>query len=322
MQRSYHRRQAPRPAPPAGGMARMRPGPGAAGWTGPEGAAAAATSVRCPDCRCLPRMDTESTAGLEGALERGELVVLYQPVVDLGTLRMVGAEALLRWAHPTRGLLPPAEFIPAAEASGLIVPIGAWTLREACQRGSVWRARRPGGSLLGVAVNVSGLQLRDPGFVAAVREELEHSGLEPRALLLELTETLLLEEEVVGAALEQLKGLGVRLAVDDFGTGHSSLEYLARFPLDVLKVDRSYVALLDGQAAQHASRAAALVRGILLLGHSLGLRTVAEGVATAAQLRLLRKLGCQLGQGRLFDGPLDPDAVEARLGERLGPTRA
>src|SRR6266540_1052445 len=284
MQRSYHRRQAPRPAPPAGGMARMRPGPGAAGWTGPEGAAAAATSVRCPDCRCLPRMDTESTAGLEGALERGELVVLYQPVVDLGTLRMVGAEALLRWAHPTRGLLPPAEFIPAAEASGL--------------------------------------QLRDPGFVAAVREELEHSGLEPRALLLELTETLLLEEEVVGAALEQLKGLGVRLAVDDFGTGHSSLEYLARFPLDVLKVDRSYVALLDGQAAQHASRAAALVRGILLLGHSLGLRTVAEGVATAAQLRLLRKLGCQLGQGRLFDGPLDPDAVEARLGERLGPTRA
>ena len=266
-------------------------------------------------------MDTESAAGLEGALERGELVVLYQPIVDLDTLRMVGAEALLRWDHPARGLLPPADFIPAAEATGLIVPIGAWTLREACRRGVAWRSRQPAGSTIGVAVNVSGRQLRDPGFVADVRDALERSGLEPRALLLELTETLLLEYEVVGATLDQLKELGVRLAVDDFGTGHSSLQYLARFPLDVLKVDKSYVALLDGHVAQRASRAAALVRGIVLLGHSLGLRTVAEGVATAAQLRLLRKLGCQLGQGHLFDGPLDPDSLEARLGERLGPTR-
>jgi EAL domain-containing protein (putative c-di-GMP-specific phosphodiesterase class I) len=265
-------------------------------------------------------MDTESAAGLEGALERGELVVLYQPIVDLDTLRMVGAEALLRWDHPARGLLPPADFIPAAEATGLIVPIGAWTLREACQRGVAWRSRQPAGSTIGVAVNVSGRQLRDPGFVADVRDALERSGLEPHALLLELTETLLLEYEVVGAALDQLKELGVRLAVDDFGTGHSSLEYLARFPLDVLKVDKSYVALLDGHVAQRAWEAAALVRGILLLGHSLGLRTVAEGVATGAQLRLLRKLGCQLGQGRLFDGPLDPDSLETRLGERLGPT--
>ncbi len=266
-------------------------------------------------------MDTESAAGLEGALERDELVVLYQPIVDLGTLRMVAAEALLRWDHPARGLLPPAEFIPAAESSGLIVPIGAWTLREACQRCVAWRARLPGGSLMGVAVNVSGRQLRAPGFVGHVREALDRSGLEARALLLELTETLLLEQKVVGATLEQLKDLGVRLAVDDFGTGHSSLEYLARFPLDVLKVDRSYVALLDGHVARPASRAAALVRGILLLGHSLGLRTVAEGVATPAQLRLLRKLGCQLGQGRLFDAPLDAASLEARLGARLGPIR-
>ena len=266
-------------------------------------------------------MDTESAADLEGALERSELVVLYQPIVDLSTLRMVGAEALLRWNHPVRGLLPPIEFIPAAESSGLIVPIGAWTLREACQRGVAWRARLPGGSPMGVAVNVSGRQLRDPGFVGQVREALDRSGLEPRALLLELTETLLLEEDVVGASLERLKELGVRLAADDFGTGHSSLEYLARFPLDVLKVDRSYVALLGGHVAEQASRGAALVRGILLLGHSLGLRTVAEGVATPGQLRLLRKLGCQLGQGRLFDGPLDAEALEARLGGRLGPTR-
>jgi EAL domain-containing protein (putative c-di-GMP-specific phosphodiesterase class I) len=265
-------------------------------------------------------MDTESPAGLEGALERGELVVLYQPIVDLGTLRMVGAEALLRWEHPTRGLLPPAEFIPAAESSGLIVPIGAWILREACQRGVAWRARLPGRSPMGVAVNVSGRQLRDPGFVADVREALQATGLEPRALLLELTETLMLDEQVVGSTLEQLKEVGLRLAVDDFGTGHSSLQYLARFPLDILKVDRSYVALLGGDAGERASRAAALVRGILLLGQSLGLRTVAEGVATPAQLRLLRKLGCRLGQGRLFAPPLEAASLEARLGARLRPT--
>jgi EAL domain-containing protein (putative c-di-GMP-specific phosphodiesterase class I) len=264
-------------------------------------------------------VDTEPAAGLEGALDRRELVVLYQPIVDLVTLRMAGAEALLRWRHPDRGLLPPAEFIPAAEASGLIVPIGAWTLHEACRRAAGWGSGPPGTSLLGVAVNVSGRQLRDPGFVAEVRDALEGSGLEPRALLLELTETVLLEQRVVGPTLERLKRLGVRLAVDDFGTGHSSLAYLARFPLDVLKVDMSYIALLDGHAPPDTSRAAALLRGILLLGHSLGLRTVAEGVAGTDQLRVLRRLGCELGQGRLFDGPMEADALEARMGERFGP---
>src|SRR5262245_22190721 len=197
MHRSYHRRQAPhlgarrgRGTPPAGvGTATVG---GRARAARPD-----AASIRCPVCRCLPRMDTESAAGLEGALERGELVVLYQPIVDLGTLRMVGAEALLRWEHPTRGLLLPAEFIPAAESSGLIVPIGAWILREACQRGVAWRARLPGRSPMGVAVNVSGRHLRDPGFVADVREALQATGLEPRALLLELTETLMLDEQVV-----------------------------------------------------------------------------------------------------------------------------
>jgi len=267
----------------------------------------------------LTGMDTEPAAGLEGALERREFVVLYQPIVDLVTLRMVGAEALLRWRHPVRGVLPPAAFIPAAEASGLIVPIGAWTLQEACRRAAGWDGGRPGASLIGVAVNVSGRQVRDPGMVAVVEEALERSGLQARALLLELTETVLLEQRVVGATLERLKRLGVRLAVDDFGTGHSSLQYLARFPLDVLKVDMSYVTLLNGHAPRHASRAAALLRGILLLAHSLGLRTVAEGVARSAQLRLLRRLGCELGQGRLFGGPMEADELEARMGERFGP---
>jgi EAL domain-containing protein (putative c-di-GMP-specific phosphodiesterase class I) len=264
-------------------------------------------------------MDTESAAGLEVALERRELLVLYQPIVDLLTLRMVGAEALLRWRHPDRGLLPAAEFISAAEASGLIVPIGAWTLREACRRAAGWGGGQPGASLMGVAVNVSGRQLRDPGFFALVREALGHSGLEPPALLLELTETVLLEQRVVGATLERLKRLGVRLAVDDFGTGHSSLEYLARFPLDVLKVDMSYIDLLDG-----ACPAARFARGGAAAGHPAAgplaqPATVAEGVAAAAQLRLLRRLGCELGQGRLFDGPMDADALEARMGGRFGP---
>ncbi len=264
-------------------------------------------------------MGTRSTTDLEGALERGELVVLYQPIVNLGTLRVVGAEALLRWRHPALGLLPPSTFIPAAERSGLIVPIGAWALREACRRGSAWRRARQAGSTAGIAVNVSGRQLRHPAFVSEVRAALDASGLDPRALLLELTETELLDHEVVGAALGQVKELGVRLAVDDFGTGHSSLEYLARFPLDVLKVDRFYVDLLEGGVAGGASRAAALVRGIVQLAHALGLRTIAEGVASAGQLRLLRALGCQLGQGGLFDKPVDADSLESRLGERLGP---
>jgi EAL domain-containing protein (putative c-di-GMP-specific phosphodiesterase class I) len=272
----------------------------------------------------------ELVADLRRALERHELALLYQPIVDLGTLRMVGAEALLRWGHPTRGLLPPAAFIPAAEESGQIVPIGAWTLAEACRRCQVWRARHQTGTLPGIAVNVSGRQLRHPDFVPQVRAALESSGLGPRALLLELTETVLLEQQVVGTTLERVKELGVGLAVDDFGTGHSSLEYLARFPLDALKLDRSYVDLLDPGPGTQAGvplagrggvpRAAGLVRGIVLLGHSLGLRTIAEGVASVEQLHLLRALGCQLGQGRLFDGPLDAAALESRLNARLGPS--
>jgi EAL domain-containing protein (putative c-di-GMP-specific phosphodiesterase class I) len=268
-----------------------------------------------------PGGQEELAADLERALARHELAVLYQPIVDLATLRMVGAEALLRWLHPTRGLLPPAEFIPAAEESGQIVPIGAWTLAEACRRAQSWRGRDRATATLGIAVNVSGRQLRHPGFVTQVRAALESCGLDPRALLLELTETVLLEYEVVGATLERVKDLGVGLAVDDFGTGHASLEYLARFPLDALKVDMSYVGLLEpGPAGEGAPpRAAGLVRGIVLLGHSLGLRTIAEGISSAEQLRLLRAFGCQLGQGRLFDGPLDATALESRLGARLDP---
>jgi EAL domain-containing protein (putative c-di-GMP-specific phosphodiesterase class I) len=263
----------------------------------------------------------ELAADLRLALERGELVVEYQPIVDLRSLLIVGAEALLRWRHPTLGLLPPDAFIPTAEESGEIVPIGAWTLAEACRFGQTWRSAGETTSPPSVAVNVSGWQLRHPGFVGDVRGALESSGLDPRALLLELTETVLLEHQAVGATLERVKELGVRLAVDDFGTGYSSLQYLARFPLDALKVDRSYVDLLvPGPAGQgDVPRAERLVRGIVLLGHSVGLRTIAEGVASVEQLDRLRALGCQLGQGSLFDGPLDAGTLHSRLGARLGP---
>jgi diguanylate cyclase len=263
----------------------------------------------------------ELAADLRGVAERGELVVLYQPIVDLATLCIVGAEALLRWRHPTHGVLSPDAFIPTAEESGQIVPIGAWTLTEACRRGQAWRAAERDAAPPGVAVNVSGWQLRHPGFVDDVQDALELSGLEPRALLLELTETVLLEQRAVGATLERLKALGVGLAVDDFGTGHSSLDYLARFPLDALKVDRSYVDLLalDGGGGGEVARAAGLVRGIVLLGQSVGLRTIAEGVRTVGQLHLLRALGCQLGQGSLLGGPLYPSTLESRLGAPLGP---
>ena len=261
-------------------------------------------------------MDTEWAADLGLALERNELALLWQPIVDLETLRMVGAEALLRWRHPSRGLLPPSAFLPAAERSGMIVPVGAWALNQACRQGAEWQARHGAGSTVGIAVNVSGTQLRDPAFVAEARSAVEDTGIEPHALLLELTETVLLDHRVEGSNLERLKGLGMRLAVVDFGTGHSSLEYLARFPLDVLKVDKSYVDMLAERASD---RPAALVRGILLLARSLGLRTVAEGVATPAQLRLLLGLGCELGQGSLFEDPVDAASLDQRLGERLGP---
>jgi diguanylate cyclase len=263
----------------------------------------------------------ELAADLRLALERGELVVEYQPIVDLRSLLIVGAEALLRWRHPTLGLLAPDAFIPTAEESGEIVPIGAWTLAEACRFGQTWRSAGEAASPPSVAVNVSGWQLRHAGFVSDVRAALESSGLDPRALLLELTETVLLEHQDVGATLERVKELGVRLAVDDFGTGYSSLRYLARFPLDALKVDRSYVELLlPGSAGEgDVPRAERLVRGIVLLGHSVGLRTIAEGVASVEQLDRLRALGCQLGQGSLFDGPLDAGTLHSRLEARLGP---
>ena len=245
---------------------------------------------------------------LRQALDRGEFRLVYQPILDLHTKRVVGVEALMRWQHPARGAIPPAAFIPLAEESGLIVPLGRWVLGEACGQAAAWR-RAMGDAAPYVAVNISGRQLQSPELGADVATALADAGLVPEALLLEITEGVLMHDTHVRLRrLQDLKAVGVRLAVDDFGTGYSSLAYLQRFPVDVLKIDKVFV---DGVA--RGDSGAALTRTIIALGETLGLRTVAEGIEQAEQHAALRALGCGLGQGYLFARPLEPSDLSALL---------
>ncbi len=244
---------------------------------------------------------------LAEALELRQLFLLYQPTFDLRTESVTGVEALLRWRHPTRGTLPPAEFIPIAEASGLIVPIGRWVLYEACRQAATWHAR---GHRLGMAVNVSARQLDDDGLIDDVRRALRESGLEPARLTLEITETALVRDtEATAARLRALKTLGVRIAIDDFGTGYSSLAYLRRFPADALKIDRSFISEIAS-----SKQANALIRTLVHLGEALELETLAEGIEDQVQLEALQREHCDHGQGFLFSRPLDVGAIEALLG--------
>jgi EAL domain-containing protein (putative c-di-GMP-specific phosphodiesterase class I) len=215
-------------------------------------------------------------------------------------------EALLRWRHPQRGLVPPATFIPIAEHTGLIVPIGKWVLEEACRQGQAWRA---GGVPLEVSVNISGLQFRDGGLVDTVAGALRSTGFDGKHLVLEATETIMLEDQkATFAVLRELKELGVRVAIDDFGTGYSSLSYLKRFPLDTLKIDASFVRDLDAGNGDHA-----IVSAIIAMSKSLGLRTLAEGVETARQAELLMALGCTRMQGYLFSRPIPAGEIPAAV---------
>ncbi len=241
---------------------------------------------------------------LEAALEDEELVVHYQPLIELGTQRIVGFEALCRWMHPVRGLVAPNEFIPVAEETGLIVPIGRWVLREAVRQLCAWEAMTS--RKLTMSVNVSGRQLASPEFVGTVAEILRTSGLEPSRLVLELTESVLLKDvdEAVGR-MRALKDLGVKLAIDDFGTGFSSLSYLHRFPVDSLKIDKSFVdQIVDSGLAGE------LVNSIVALGSAMRLSTVAEGIEHEWQATSLEATGCQLGQGYLFGRPLPGGQAE------------
>jgi EAL domain-containing protein (putative c-di-GMP-specific phosphodiesterase class I) len=255
----------------------------------------------------LERIDLESD--LRAAIERAELRLHYQPIVTLDDGAIVGFEALLRWQHPRRGLVPPLSFIPMAEETGLIVPIGRWVLETACRRAARWRraAVKAGRTPPSVSVNLSARQFNSDELVDDVTRILEETGLEPTALELEITESVVMDQSEAGVrALRQLRDLGVHLVLDDFGTGYSSLSYLKHLPLDTIKVDRSFVAGLDGTADR------SIVDAVIALAHGLGIGVVAEGIETASQLERLRELGCDLGQGYLFSRPVPADRV-ARL---------
>ena len=247
---------------------------------------------------------------LQLALERHEFTLRYQPIVAIADGALAGAEALIRWNHPERGLLPPDAFIPTAEDSGLIAPIGRWVLNEACRQAVIWQESLERPSPLAVSVNLSVTQLYQPGAVYEVAEALERSGLDPASLIIEITETLLMNDvELIARTLDGLKRLGVQLAVDDFGTGYSSLQYLRRFPIDILKIAKSFV---DGIAESGES---ALAQAIVDLGQSLALRVIAEGIETPEQVTRLHEMGCTWGQGYHFARPLDAATI-AELLER------
>lgn len=246
---------------------------------------------------------------LRRALEEGEFWVAYQPIVALESHQVLGIEALLRWEHPTKGNIPPNDFIALAEETGLIVRIGGWVLREACLRTAAWNAQRVDGMAFSVTVNLSVRQLESPSLVADVESALAAASLAPSLLVLEITENALMHRtEATLARLHELKQLGVRLAIDDFGTGYSSLSYLQQFPVDILKIDRSFT---DG--LMRGTHDDALARTIIALGDLLTLRTIAEGVEHARQHNRLRDLGCDYGQGYLFSRPLAPADMDRLL---------
>jgi predicted signal transduction protein with EAL and GGDEF domain len=247
-------------------------------------------------------------AELRQALDRDELALHYQPKVDLASGRVTGLEGLVRWQHPTRGLLPPGVFIPLAEETGLIRPLGLWVLAEACRQARRWHDADPLHSLV-VSVNVSAVQLRQADFVPTVARILAETGVAPACIQLEITESvLMLDADRAAAVLKALKELGLGLALDDFGTGYSSLGYLKRFPIDTVKIDRAFVGGLGRDPEDTA-----IVRAVIGLAHTLGLHVVAEGVETEDNLHRLRELGCELGQGYHFARPLPADEVDALL---------
>jgi diguanylate cyclase (GGDEF)-like protein len=251
---------------------------------------------------------------LADALDQDELFLLYQPTFDLRSERVIGVEALIRWRHPTHGILQPADFIPLAEQTGLIVPIGRWVLGEACRQAAAWHAD---GHHIGMSVNVSARQLDTDELIDDVRHALEEYALDPATLTLEVTETVLMRDPAATAArLRSLKQLGVRIAIDDFGTGYSSLAYLREFPADALKIDRSFI---TGIASSKQSTA--LIRTLVQLGKTLEIETLAEGIEDQAQLETLQREQCDQGQGFLFSRPLAVEAVDAFLTAADAPTQ-
>lgn len=256
------------------------------------------------NARSLEHLAMET--GLRRAVERDELELYYQPVVDATNGNLLGIEALVRWNHPDMGLMPPADFIPLAEENGLILPIGEWVINEACRQQVIWehRYRRQ----LHVAVNISARQFHDEGFLDTVKSALENSRVTPSHLIFELTETLLMEDAIdTIRAMDAVRAMGVGLSLDDFGTGYSSLSYLKRFPIDILKIDRSFIRGIENNPDD-----AAIVSAVINLAHSLRLQVIAEGVEKESQLKFIRRSGAEMIQGYYFDRPLPAADFERR----------
>jgi EAL domain-containing protein (putative c-di-GMP-specific phosphodiesterase class I) len=253
------------------------------------------------------RLDLEND--LRRAVERDELRLHYQPLVDLATDRIVGLEALIRWQHPTRGLVPPLSFIPMAEETGLILGIGRWVLETACRQARAWQLAFPTDPPILISVNLSAKQFARADLVGQVSAILAETALRPDCLELEITESVLMDESDAGIRrLQALRDLGVKLVLDDFGTGYSSLSYLKHLPLDTIKIDRSFVSELTGDNAN-----VAIVHAVISLAHGLGIDVVAEGIETAEQLARLRELLCDRGQGYFYARPLPADQLTELL---------
>jgi EAL domain-containing protein (putative c-di-GMP-specific phosphodiesterase class I) len=247
-------------------------------------------------------------ADLDGAADRGELVLDYQPIVDLDTGLLAGLEALVRWQHPTRGLLPPSEFIEVAEQTGAIIDVGAFVLTTATEQLHRWQ-RRYGLPDLWMSVNVSVCQLDRPGFASEVKNVMLATGIDPANLVLEVTETILADPNGLAAtALEDLRLTGIRVALDDFGSGYSSIGYLRQLPVDILKIDRSFLTRTSAGGPGNA-----LLKAIVGMGHSLGLDVIPEGIEDLEQFARLQAMGCSLGQGFLLSRPVSSDAIDALL---------
>ncbi len=259
------------------------------------------------------RLQTE--IDLRHALGRGELRLHYQPIVTLSTQEICGFEALVRWQHPTRGLLPPGEFIDIAETTGLIIPLGQWVLAEACRQMQAWTAAYPAMANFTISVNMSSRQFSQPSLVEKIQQILAETGFAANHLKIEITEGVLIKNsETIIGVLEQIKAMGIMLVVDDFGTGYSSLSYLHRFPFDCLKIDRCFI-----ENADQDFEKLEILQSVVRLAWNLGLEVVAEGIETPRHYAQLKALRCELGQGYLFSRPLAPEAVEGMMTEKMAP---
>jgi diguanylate cyclase (GGDEF)-like protein len=243
------------------------------------------------------------------ALDRREFLLAFQPIISLPTERLIGFEALLRWHHPELGSISPAEFIPVAEDTGLIIPIGEWVIYEACRQLRIWQQQFPQANALKLSINLAGQQIKSPNFIQRLEQILAETGMDGRCLRLEITETMLMDQgEETIQILSEIRALNIQLSLDDFGKGYSSLSYLHRFPINTIKIDQSFVSQMSTEDENFE-----IVRTITTLAHTLGMDVVAEGVETAHQLAQLKTLGCEFGQGYFFSKPLDVSAAMSMI---------